>query len=110
MGMGEPRAPHTLRREENRNEKHRGNATTIRLAERVTRNLSRQLHPGEGFTRYIFQLRARQALRGKITLASHIFTDRTTEDGSWMMLPRPLWWIYGILRPLRMMGKLLRRG
>jgi hypothetical protein len=85
-------------------------ATVIRLAERVTRNLSRQLHPGEGATRYYFQLRARQSLRGKIALASHIFTDRTTEDGSWMMLPRPLWWTYGVLRPLRMAGRLLRRG
>jgi len=85
-------------------------ATAIHLAKRVTRNLSRQLHPGEGFTRYVFQLRARQTLRGKIALASHIFTDRTTEDGSWMMLPRPLWWTYGVLRPLRMAGKLLRRS
>ena len=85
-------------------------ATSIRIAKRITRNLSRQLHPGEGFTRYVFQLRARQTMRGKIALASHIFTDRTTEDGSWMMLPRPLWWTYGVLRPLRMAGKLLRRG
>lgn len=84
-------------------------ATAVRIAKRVTRNLSRQLHPGEGATRYIFQLRAKQALRGKIALASHIFTDRTTEDGSWMMLPRSLWWAYGVLRPLRMAGKLLSR-
>jgi hypothetical protein len=85
-------------------------ATAVHLAKRVTRNLSRQLQPGEGLTRYVFQLHAKQAMRGKIGLMSHIFMDRTTEDGSWMMLPRPLWWIYGVLRPLRMAGKLLSRS
>jgi len=85
-------------------------ATVTRLAERVTRNLSRQLQPGEGLTRYVFQLHAKQTMGGKIGLMSHIFMDRTTEDGSWMMLPHALWWTYGVLRPLRMAGKLLSRA
>ena len=85
-------------------------ATVTRLAEKVTLNLRRQADPGEGATRYVFQLRARRGLRGKMALAYHIFTDRTTEDGSWRMLPRPLWWAYGGLRPLRMAGKMLRRS
>lgn len=84
-------------------------ATVGRIAAKVTRNLKCQLHPGEGATRYFFQLRAKQTLRGKIALAAHIFADRTTEDGSWMMLPRPLWWLYGVLRPLRMAVRLFTR-
>jgi hypothetical protein len=85
-------------------------ATVTRLAERVTKNLRRQADPGEGATRYLFQLRARRGVRGRMALAYHIFTDRTTEDGSWRMLPRPLWWAYNGLRPLRMASKLLRRN
>lgn len=85
-------------------------ATVRRLAERVTLNLRRQADPGEGTTRYLFQLRAKRGGHGRMALAYHIFTDRTTEDGSWRMLPRPLWWAYGGLRPLRMASKLLSRS
>lgn len=60
--------------------------------------------------RYLFQMRAKEGLRGKIALAYSILMDRTANDGSWIMLPRPLWWLYGLLRPLRMSGKVLHRG
>ena len=64
---------------------------------------------GEAVGRYLFQLRAKRGLRGKLALAKSIVMDRTTEDGSWIMLPRPLWWLYGFLRPLRMSRKMLNR-
>lgn len=64
----------------------------------------------EALGRYLFQLRAKQGLAGKLALASSIVLDRTAEDGSWIMLPRPLWWLYGILRPLRMSRKIINRS
>lgn len=81
-----------------------------RLVERTIRNLQQQQVSGEPISRYLFQIKAKQGLRGKVALACSIFIDRTAEDGSWIMLPRPLWWLYGLLRPLRMSRKLLRRA
>lgn len=79
-----------------------------RLADRTTRNLREGRDAGEGASRYRFQMQAKQGLYRKFLLALGILTDRTSEDGSWLMLPRPLWWAYGVLRPLRMVGKFLR--
>jgi hypothetical protein len=58
-------------------------------------------------SRYSYQLKARRGVRGKIALAFSILVDRTAEDASWIMLPRPFWWLYGVLRPLRIAAKLL---
>lgn len=81
-----------------------------RLVERTIRNLQQKQLSGEAVSRYSFQIKAKQGLRGKVALACSILMDRTAEDGSWIMLPRPLWWLYGLLRPLRMSQKLLRRA
>lgn len=81
-----------------------------RLAATAERNLQLERSPGEPISRYLFQLLAKQGVRNKISLAMGILTDRTSEDGDWLMLPRPLWWLYPVLRPLRMSLKLLRRA
>ncbi|MGC2160263.1 MAG: nucleotidyltransferase family protein [Silvibacterium sp.] len=80
-----------------------------RLAEESRQDLQRESSSGEATRRYLFQLNAKQGLRGKIALAYSILMDRTAHDGNWIMLPRPLWWLYGVLRPVRMGRKLLRR-
>ncbi len=79
-----------------------------RLAETATRNLQRNIRMGGPVSRYVFQLKAKQGLRGKIALASSILFERTAEDGSRIMLPRPLWWLYVVLRPLRIGLRMLR--
>lgn len=79
------------------------------LAERTIRNLQSNQNPSESTSRYFFQMKAKQGLRGKIALAYSIVINRTAKDGRWIMLPRPLWWLYGFLRPLRMSGKIVRR-
>lgn len=79
------------------------------LAEGAIQNLQNNVESGEPVSRYLFQLRAKQGLRGKLAIASSILIDRTTKDGSWIMLPRPLWWLYPLLRPLRMSRRLLHR-
>jgi hypothetical protein len=82
------------------------------LVKRTIQKLQRPVEggeSGEATSRYVFQMKAKQGLRGKIALARSIVMDRTAEDGSWVMLPRPLWWLYGVLRPVRMSGKILRR-
>lgn len=81
-----------------------------RLAATSERNLRLEKSPGEPISRYLFQLRAKEGVGNKISLAMGIFTDRTSEDGDWLMLPRPLWWLYAVLRPLRMSRKFLRLG
>lgn len=80
------------------------------LVERTIRNLQQKQLSGEAVSRYSFQIEAKQGLRGKVALVCSILMDRTAEDGSWIMLPRPLWWLYGLLRPLRISRKLLRRA
>ncbi len=88
----------------------RADARVSLLAQRTIQNLQRGLNSQEPLSRYRFQMTAKQGLRSRIALAYSILTDRTAEDGSWIMLPRPLWWLYGLLRPLRMSGKILRRA
>lgn len=85
-------------------------AVVFRLAERTVRNLQSNRDAGDAISRYSFQMTAKQGWRRKIALACSIVTDRTLEDGSWLMLPRSLWWLYAVLRPLRMGSKMLRRG
>lgn len=80
------------------------------MAAEVVRNLRQARDSGEATSRYRFQMRAKQGLMGKAALAWSILTDRTAEDGLWLMLPRPLWWLYAVLRPLRMSRKFLRHA
>lgn len=79
-----------------------------RLAGRALQQLQANISAGETTSRYAFQLRAKQGLPGKLSLAWKILGDRTALDGSWIMLPRPLWWAYPILRPLRVTARILR--
>lgn len=79
-----------------------------RLVAKAERNLRLGNDPGEPISRYLFQMIAKKGMRKKLSLAIGILSDRTSEDGDWLMLPRPLWWLYPVLRPLRMSGKLLR--
>jgi hypothetical protein len=81
-----------------------------RLAEQSKQELRSEAGSGQAARRYLFQMKAKKGLRGKIALAYSILMDRTANDGSWIMLPRPLWWLYGLLRPLRMSGKMLHQG
>lgn len=75
----------------------------------VERNLRLGNDPGEPVSRYLFQLRAKKGICKKIILACAILSDRTSEDGDWLMLPQPLWWLYSVMRPLRMSCRFLRR-
>ena len=88
----------------------RSDKTVLHLVETTVQNLQRNQSSQEPFSRYLFQMKAKQGLQKKIALACSILTDRTSQDGDWIMLPRPLWWLYGLLRPLRMSGKILRRA
>lgn len=85
-------------------------AAVARLAERGILRLRQSRDPDEPISRYLFQLRTKQGLSGKLALVWSILTDRTDKDGSWLMLPRPLWWLYSILRPIRIGMKALRRA
>lgn len=80
------------------------------LAAHVTLRLSQCHNPGEPVSRYRFQLKSKSGLVGKLALIWSICADRTAEDAAWLMLPRPLWWLYSFLRPLRMSTKILRRA
>lgn len=87
----------------------RADAMVTRLADRSIQLLEGKLNSPEAVSRYAFQLRAKRGVRGKIALAYSIAMDRTAKDGMWLMLPRPLWWMYGLLRPLRIGRMLLRK-
>ena len=86
----------------------RNDEAVSRLAEHALRNLQSKREAGDTVSRYSFQLRAKKGIAGKVSLAWKILTDRTELDGSWIMLPRPLWWIYPLLRPVRMCVRTLR--
>ncbi len=81
-----------------------------RLAQHAVRQLHGVSASHEAVSRYLFQLRSKQGFAGKVALAWSIGMERTANDGNWKMLPRPLWWLYGILRPLRIGSKFFRRS
>lgn len=86
----------------------RADSSVAALAQSSLRRLLHNLESGEAVSRYLFQLRAKEGVRAKISLGRSILMDRTAEDAGWLMLPRPLWWLYAFLRPLRMSRTLLR--
>lgn len=88
----------------------RADVMVASLAEQAAQDLQRQSSSGEAFRRYLFQMKAKEGWCGKMALAYSILMNRTVHDGSWIMLPRPLWWFYGLLRPLRMSSKMLHRN
>jgi hypothetical protein len=87
----------------------RADPLVSRLAEQVTQDLQRESSSGEAVRRYFFQMKAKEGWRGRIALAYSILMDRTANDGDWIMLPPALWWLYGLLRPLRISHKMLPR-
>lgn len=88
----------------------RADALALRMADQAGQVLQREVPFGSAFGRYLFQMKAKAGLRGKTALAYSILMNRTAQDGDWIMLPRPLWWLYALLRPLRMGRKLLHRS
>lgn len=84
----------------------RADVLVPRLADQAIRELQSEPTSREAVRRYLFQLKAKKGLAGKIALAYSILVDRTPHDGNWIMLPRPLWWLYVLLRPLRMSAKI----
>jgi len=70
-----------------------------------------EAHDPPGAVRlFVFQTDAKERWQEKVALVVGRLTDRTASDARWMMLPKSLWWLYPVLRPLRMFGKLLQRG
>jgi hypothetical protein len=59
------------------------------------------------FKRLVFQIQVKEGLWAKLRLAFGLLTDRTDHDGRWLMLPRALWPLYRILRPLRRLRQAL---
>jgi hypothetical protein len=86
-----------------------GDTRLAKLTQEAIRCMQGPVNQHEAIARYRFQLRAKQGIAAKFALAYSILMDRTAKDGSWIMLPRPLWPLYGLLRPVRMSGKILRR-
>lgn len=80
------------------------------LADDAVLKLLLNHNPSDAISRYRFQLKAKQGLAGKLSLLWSIFAERTAEDAAWLMLPRPLWWLYPILRPLRIASKIFNRA
>lgn len=81
-------------------------ASVARLTRRVLATLFVEAGPAEGMRGYFgFQLGARERLRDKLRYFNYTFSP-TDEDVAQLSLPRPLNFIYYLLRPLR----LLRTG
>lgn len=81
-------------------------ASVARLTRRVLAGLFVEAGPAEGMSGYFgFQLGARERLRDKLRYFGYTFSP-TDEDVAQLSLPRPLNFIYYLLRPLR----LLRTG
>ena len=77
-------------------------SATGKLATRAANLMQQQKAPGL-LERHIFQIRAKDGFGAKAKLFWSILTDRMTADAQWIRLPEPLWWLYRLLRPLRMM-------
>jgi hypothetical protein len=80
-----------------------------RLAAEAVKKLEGQHSPG-AVRLFVFQIGAKERWREKVALVAGRLTNRTASDAKWLILPKPLWGLYTVLRPLRMFGKLFSRG
>jgi hypothetical protein len=80
------------------------------LAATAAESMRQSHNPAEPVSRYRFQLHAKAGAIRKLALLWSILADRTAEDAAWLTLPRPFWWLYAILRPIRMSTKILTRA
>lgn len=78
---------------------------TRKLAAKAA-DLMRRQRATSVLERHVFQIEAKDGFGAKARLFWSILTDRMTADVQWIPLPRSLWGLYGLLRPLRMMMKL----
>jgi len=94
--------PHQVRRRINQD------TALPRLAAQAVKKLEGSDPPGI-VRLFVFQIAAKERWQEKVALVVGRLTDRTAGDGKWIILPKPLWGLYWLLRPLRMLGKLLRK-
>ncbi len=80
-----------------------------RLAAQAVKKLEGHNPPG-AVRQFVFQIDAKERWQEKLALVVGRLTNRTASDAKWIILPRPLWGLYTVLRPLRMVGKLFRKG
>jgi len=80
-----------------------------RLAAEAVKKLEGQHSPG-AVRLFVFQIGAKERWQEKVALVAGRLTNRTASDAKWLILPKPLWGLYTVLRPLRMFGKLFSRG
>lgn len=78
---------------------------TAKLAAEVARRIKLQREPAQ-LERHVFQIQAKEGLPKKAKLFWALLTDRMMADAKWIRLPRPLWWLYRVLRPIRMVLKM----
>ncbi len=64
----------------------------------------------DAVSQFIFQFQAKERWREKLGLVAGRFTDRTDSDGMWALLPKPVWGLYTILRPFRLLYRVLSKG
>ena len=80
-------------------------AIIVGLAARIAQRMRQHNLPGV-LERHLFQLKAKDGPVEKMNLLWSILTNRMMADARWIRLPRPLWWCYRVLRPMRMALKL----
>lgn len=78
---------------------------TQELASAVERRMREQQSPGS-LQRHVFQIQAKSGIGEKGRLLWSILTDRMAADAWWIHLPQFCWWLYRLLRPIRMVLKL----
>ena len=71
------------------------------LAAKIANQMRQQKVP-EALDRHVFQIQAKDGAVEKFKLLWSILTDRMMADAHWVPLPRSLWWLYRVLRPIRM--------
>jgi hypothetical protein len=79
------------------------------LAANVVRRLAGTTSPGL-VGQFMVEIEAKDSWHKKVALVFDRLTKRTKSDAELIMLPRQAWWLYRLLRPLRLFGKLLRKG
>lgn len=78
---------------------------TGKLAAEVAHRMQQQEEPGL-FERHVFQVQAKEGALEKVKLFWALLTDRMMADAKWIRLPRFLWGLYRMLRPIRMVVKM----
>jgi hypothetical protein len=85
----------------------RGNPAVTALAEKFQLGMLQNTSKGD-FEEFLQGINTRDLLRDRVLPVATLLMTRTVNDYEAIPLPKPLWWVYYLIRPIRLLGRIVQ--